>query len=131
MEQRQSVLTEALEAARAIEYEDSRSWAPSALAPQLPAEILGLALDAARTIQNKHARSRVLLALVLSLLLIQRASLRHLWPQTLRILAARTRTDFLTDLQALAPVLFILADQGGPTLVAVAQAVSDVGRWWP
>ena len=55
-----------------------------------------------------------------------------LWTETLPLLANRTRRNLLTDLTALTPFFIALA---GPNAAAelreLAQAVIDVGRWWP
>ncbi len=49
------------------------------------------------------------------------------WPETLRLLAARTRKDLLSDLRALEPVLFALG--GEETVAETFRAIQHVGRW--
>lgn len=52
-----------------------------------------------------------------------------LWCETLHLLAYHTREDLLVDLQALIPAIVAL---GGPdALEETAQAIEDVGSWWP
>jgi hypothetical protein len=60
---------------------------------------------------------------------ISLAGLYPLWCETLRDQSKQTRTDLLSDLGALAPVIAAL---GGPeALEDTAQAIEDVGHWWP
>jgi hypothetical protein len=48
------------------------------------------------------------------------------------VLANRTRQDLLSDIRALTPVLIALAGPNAAAeLAEVAQAILDVGRWWP
>ncbi len=61
--ERDQALREAVAAARAIEYEWSRSAALAALAPHLTAPLLGEALEAARSIEYQQHRSAALAAL--------------------------------------------------------------------
>jgi hypothetical protein len=126
------VLAEALSAARAIRDEQARAAALIPLAPHLPAGLLSEALNAARAIGDVGYRSRALAALVLRLVVLPSQDLRPLWAQTLPCLAARTRRDLLTDLRSLTPVLLALARRNASTeLREVAQAITDVARWWP
>lgn len=57
------------------------------------------------------------------------ATLYPLWCETLHILASRTRGNVLLDIQALAPVIAALG--GKEALFATAQAIIEVGRWFP
>ena len=118
------MLGEALEAARAIEDEGSRSAALAALAPRLaelgqPAE----ALEAARAIGDEGSRSEALAGLALRLAELPPATLYPLWSKTIRLSATRTREDLLGDLCALVPVLAAL---GGTE--ATAETFRDPGR---
>ena len=61
--ERDQALREAVAAARAIEFEGSRSRALAALAPHLTAPLLGEAVEAARAIGDERSRSRALAAL--------------------------------------------------------------------
>lgn len=57
------------------------------------------------------------------------ANLYPLWRESLPVLASRPRSHLLTDLRALQPVILPL---GGEAAAAeTAQAILDVGRWWP
>ena len=129
-----ALLAEALAAARAMGSEESRSAALAALARQLaehPA-LLAEALAAARAIGYEESRSQALAALAPHLAYLAGPALSALWMETLPLLAARTRQHLLVDLRALTPVLAALAGSDAPTeLREVAQAVSDVARWWP
>jgi hypothetical protein len=58
-----------------------------------------------------------------------RQALYPFWNKLLFLLSQRTRSDFLSNLGALAPVLSAL---GGPGAVAkVVVAIQTVSRWWP
>jgi hypothetical protein len=52
-----------------------------------------------------------------------------LFGETLTALAARGRSDFLSDLAALTPWLEALATPDD--LAAIAQSIVDVSRCWP
>jgi hypothetical protein len=129
---RGAVLAEALQAARAIGDEGARSRALAALAPHLPEGLLAEALQAARAIGDEGARSGALAALAPHLATLPRPDLARLWAETLPVLAARTRRGPLAELRSLTPVLVALEGRNAPTeLGETAQAISDVGRWWP
>ncbi|MFN3374162.1 MAG: hypothetical protein ACK44M_11400, partial [Chloroflexus sp.] len=120
---------EALAAARAIKGEWWRAEALGALAPHLPAGLLGEALAAARAIEDAEKCAEALGALAPHLAELPRAQLYKSWAETLPILAQRRRRDLLADLRALTPVIAAL---GGEKAVAeAARAIADVGQWWP
>ena len=114
------MLGEALEAARAIGDERSRSAALAALAPHLTAPLLGEALEAARAIGDEWSRSAVLAALAPHLtapLLGEARAIKHEWSAALAGLAPWSRSKVLA---ALAPwsrsaVLAALAPRLAPT----------------
>ncbi|MDZ8228321.1 hypothetical protein, partial [Nostoc sp. ChiVER01] len=113
--------------ARAIQSEDSRASALSALADKLP-ELLPEALAAARAIQYEYSRASALSALASGLSQMPNAKLFPLWQDTLHKLSVRTRPNLLQDIKALFPVIFAL---GGEAATAeVARAIVDVARWW-
>ena len=75
------------------------------------------------------ARAQPLAALSPQLARLCRDEIRPFWEETLRLSATRSRRDLLTDLAALAPVIFAL---GGPEAIEeTCRAIEDVGRWWP
>ncbi|MGF1977677.1 MAG: hypothetical protein RMY30_019130, partial [Nostoc sp. CmiSLP01] len=127
------LLPEALAAARAIQDEDFRAKALSALAKKLPPELLPEALAAARAIQSEryHAEAlsaEALSALANSLSQMPSTELFPLWQDTLHELSLRTRPNLLQDIKALFPVIFALG--GEAATLEIARAIVDVGRWW-
>ncbi|MFN6493611.1 hypothetical protein [Nostoc sp. DedQUE03] len=121
-------LSEALEAALAIQDEWSRAQALSALADKLPDVLLPQALEAALAIQSERFRAQALSALASGLSQMPNAKLFPLWQNTLHELSVRTRPNLLQDIKALFPVIFAL---GGEAATAeVARAIVDVARWW-
>jgi len=123
------ILPEALAAARAIQDERYRANALRALADKLPPELLPEALAAARAIQDKDSRAYALRALAESLSQMPAAELFSLWQDTLHELSLRTRPHLLQDIKALFPVIFALGGEAA-TLLEIARAIVDVGRWW-
>jgi hypothetical protein len=90
-----------------------RFRALGALTPHLPAELLSQALDDARSIGDEGSRST-------------------LWTETLVVLAARTSPNLLADIHNLVPVLAALACKDAATeFREIAQAITNVARWWP
>ncbi len=121
-------LQKAFAAARAIQDEDYRANALSALAEKLPPELLPEALAAARAIQSEDSRAYALSALADSLSQMPSTELFPLWQGTLHELSLRTRRDLLQDIKALFPVIFALG--GEAATVELVRAIQDVGRWW-
>jgi hypothetical protein len=131
---RVTVLQEALTEARAIEREDAlaeywRARVLSLLAPHLSESLLQEALTVAREIESEDARAQALEGLVPHVKQLPVVRLYSLWCETLRRLATRTRRDLLSDIQALVPVIAALG--GREALVATAQAIIEVGKWFP
>jgi hypothetical protein len=91
--------------------------------------LLGEALAAARTLGDEDLRAEVLAALAPHLARLSQDLLHPLWTETLHTLAIRARRLLLADLQVFIPVIFALG--GLQTMVETAQAIRDVGRWWP
>jgi hypothetical protein len=134
--EQEAAVFEALQAARAILDEGTRSGALAALAPQLPAgqreAVLAEAVQAARALGDEWARAEALAALAPQLAGFPRATLTSLWLETIVVLSTRSRQDLLADLQALIPVLNALAgDDASAEFREISQAIMDVGRWWP
>jgi len=104
----------------------------SSLPQMLPREDLKETLRIARDVENTRARGKMLSALASPLAnwaKRNRNAVHDLWRETLHTLARRTRRDLLSDLSALAPLIYAL---GGPeAIVGTFQAIQDVGRWWP
>jgi hypothetical protein len=120
--QREAVLAEAWQAARAIRHEGARSRALAALAPHLPTGLLAEALQAARALGDEGARSRALAALAPQLPAGQReAVLAEAW-QAAR--AIRHEGACSEALAALAPQLpaGLLAQA-----LQAARALGDIG----
>ncbi|MGB9800252.1 MAG: hypothetical protein ACPLUL_09185, partial [Thermanaerothrix sp.] len=92
-------------------------------------DLLPEALAAAREIQDAYRRAKVLSALAAHRALLSHPVLYPLWAETLPILASRTRTDLLSDLPALIPLIHALG--GEQAIVETFRAIQDVGRWWP
>jgi hypothetical protein len=106
-----------------------RAHVLATLAPHLPEPLLREALAAARTLGDADLRARALTALAPQLATLSQALLHPLWTETLHTFSIRTRRYLLADLQVFIPVIFAL---GGIQAVAeTAQAIQDVGRWWP
>jgi hypothetical protein len=123
------LIPDALRMARTIEDERLRADALVALAPRLGADLLPDALEAARAIKDARHRTCALAALASPLAKIPRELLLPVWKKTLDHSATRLRSDLLSDLSALAPVIAAL---GGPEAIEEAcRAIEDVGRWWP
>jgi serine/threonine protein kinase len=116
-------------------YEGICSPALAAQAPYLPeegAQELVKAWQAALAIGSEWHCSDTLAALAPQLAGLPTPELASLWTQTLHRLAVRTRRDLLADLRSLTPVLAALAGPNAPTeLREIAQAITDVARWWP
>ncbi|OUL23253.1 hypothetical protein BV378_21420, partial [Nostoc sp. RF31YmG] len=90
-------------------------------------ELLPEAL-AADAFEDKLDRADALSALASGLSKMPNAKLFLLWQDTVDELSVRTRSDLLSDIKALFPVIFAL---GGEAATAeLAHAIVDVGRWW-
>ncbi len=121
---------EALEAARAIGDEWSRSQALAALAPHLaPRRRSARRWRRRGPSGTSESRSEVLAALAPRLAELPPATLSPLWSRTIRLSATRTREGLLGDLCALVPVLAALG--GAEATAETFRAIQDVGRWWP
>ena len=76
---------------------------------------------------NRHAAALALLAP--SVATLPPELCRQLWCEVVPLLTLRRRSDLLSDLVALKPVVLALTDSSGA--LAVFQAFDDIGRWWP
>jgi hypothetical protein len=97
--------------------------------PHLAEASLGQALKAARAIGDELVRLDALVRLAPRLSAQSPGALYPLWRQTLPILANRTRSNLLSDLGALLPIILRLG--GAQAAAALFTAIQDVGRWWP
>jgi hypothetical protein len=124
---------EALAVARALPDEKVRAQALGDLAPHLsePLQVTVLqeALTVARALPDKYWRAQMLAALMPHMKQLPIVRLYSLWCETLRILAARTRPDLLSDVGTLVSVITVLG--GKEVLVATAQAIIEMGKWFP
>jgi hypothetical protein len=129
------LLGEALTAVRAIVHVSEFAYALSSLAPHLPAELWGEALTNVRAIGHEYYRAKALSSLAhpLATWLNQRDSLVYrIWVETLSVLAASPRPQFLRDLTALMPFLLALAgDEAAPAAEGIYHAIQEVCGWWP
>jgi hypothetical protein len=128
-----SLLQKALAADRALEEKRYRAWALEELAPHLSeplqTEALREALAAARATEDVYSRTSTLAGLIPHLEHLPSATLYPLWCETLHVRALRTRRDLLLDIQALSPVISALG--GKEALAATAQAIIEIGKWFP
>ena len=156
---KEKALQSALKAAQAIEDEEYRAQALTALADKLPEvlpealkaaqaikyeeyraqaltaladklpEVLPEALKAAQAIENERYRAQALTALAPRLFQMPEVELFPLWQVMLKALSLRIRTELLQDLTVLQPVILTL---GGETaLKELSCAIQDVAQWWP
>ncbi|BCL80763.1 hypothetical protein ccbrp13_32280 [Ktedonobacteria bacterium brp13] len=87
------------------------------------------ALVAVRAIARKRNRALALAGLAPHIKQLPVVELYPLWCATIHILAARTRSDLLCDIEALVPVIEVLGEK--EALVATVQAIIEVGKWFP
>lgn len=118
-----------LEVTRGITDESDRAHALAGLAPYLSAPQLHDALEIAQALTSESVRVQVLAALALNLKHLPVVRLYSLWGQTLHTLSMRTRSNLLSDIRALAPLIAALGEK--EALVATIQAVIEVGKWFP
>ena len=129
------MIPEVLAMARRISYVN-RAVALCSLGSSYPnyrnskGRLLEEALATAREVDSASSRQRALCTLAPSW--IEQTDSHFalsLWLATLPVLANRGRSDLLKDLRDLASVVFALGGQS--SVVDTAQAILDVGRWWP
>lgn len=120
---------EMLKIAQTLENDWVRAAIYGRLAPYLSEETLLEALTLAGNIPSSSARMEILASLSPELAKLPRSQLIGLWQGILPVLAARPREELLPDLRALMPVIAVLGGERAPT--DTAQAVVEVGQWWP
>ncbi len=121
-------LPQALEAAQAIQHEYYRAKAFMALTDELTPETLPQALETAQATESEYYRAPALTALASHLINVNDSDCFSLWKGSMHFLSYRTRPDLLSDMAALAPVIFALS---GAKPIQVMEAIQDVARWWP
>lgn len=85
------------------------------------------ALVLARSSNNTELRATTLSKITPYLAQISVEELYPLWSDTLHILGQRSRTDLMTDLHTLEPMLSALEYT---SVDRIAEAIQQVGRWW-
>jgi len=120
------ILSEALEAARAIPDETYQAEALVLIAPHLPETLLPEPLEGVLDIQSEYNHAEPFSRLLPNL----KSSYFDFsfWKKNLDVLAHRTRKDLLQDISALSPVIITLG--GKEALAATALAIQEVGRQW-
>ena len=87
------------------------------------------ALETARAMADEDRRAEALAGLAPHVKQLPVVRLYFLWNETLHILAIRTRSNLLSDIQALVPLIVALGEKDA--LVATMQAIIEVGKWFP
>ena len=108
-----------------MQEEEHRDQALMALVNKLPSYLLSMALDATHTIEKQEYRAQSLT--VLASQLVNDPNRFVLWKNLLHFLAYRTRSNLLSDVAALTPVLAAFGDEA---MAENAQAIQDVAKWW-
>lgn len=83
----------------------------------------------ARGIKSRDDRRKLFTALASPLADLPDDLLHPIWCETLHLLATRHRSDLLSDLTALAPVIHALG--GDDAIDEIVLAIRDTGRWYP
>lgn len=99
------------------------------LAPYLSLDQLSEVCSMVCSIEHTSDRGEKLLRLLPYLMRLSKTDLYNLWLGKLLTLSRRSRNDLLADLEILGCLIGYL---GGTSAIAeTAQAIEDVGRWWP
>jgi len=122
-------ISEAFDIALAIRDEWRRTEALVALAPYMSKELVLKVVEASVAIRGEENRVKLLGGLASALIPPEFPGLFPLWCDTLHRCAQHTRPDLLKDLKLLSPALALLG--GREAILETAQALQDVGRWWP
>ena len=86
-------------------------------------------LSLARSIKDGSSQAETLAALASRLAELPQTDLYTIWCELLTLLSHHTRADLLSDLELLSKLLAHLGKTAA--ISETAQAVQDVGRWWP
>lgn len=127
--QKTKILDEALSAARKIKNDYWRAKALSDIASKFPdAQKIEFRLEAFSATNRIHDR-----VAIINLPTQEEAEEESIylssWALAIYDLSTMSRSDFLSDLSSLAPLLARLG--GDEALRETIQAIEDVGRWWP
>jgi hypothetical protein len=126
--QRAEVLPEAFAFIRDLDRSLDPAQDLEELAPYLDAPQRAIAMEAALKL-DAWRRAEALAALAPHFANDAPEDIVEIWKKSLRNLSANSRAAVCADLSALAPLIEVI---GGPAGVrGLAQAVLDVGRWWP
>ena len=117
-----------LEVARAIRYEGARAKALAGLTPHLPESLLGEALEAARAIGDEGDRAKALAALANHVKKLPLSTLYPLWCKALHALGGGIRSDLLSGINNLMPVITILGQKS--VAEEIMHNIKDTGQWW-
>ena len=123
------IYSEALEAARNIRDESYRARALSALAPQLPENLLSEALEAVRNIRDESYRAPVLSAIIPNVNNMFDSFPYDFWCEVIHSMASFKRKELLEELGKHNNIIMELGSL--ETIREIADAVHDVGRWFP
>ena len=122
------------EAGRIAEDPDQKARLVKLVAPWLPSEYLGEAVERVRTLDTagyvyRRSRAEALRSLAPRLASLEPETFTALCQTTLRVSATQARDELLWDLPALAPAFEAIA---GPALVReAALGIGTVTKWWP
>ncbi|AKB49896.1 regulatory protein [Methanosarcina barkeri str. Wiesmoor] len=126
-------MEKALEIASNIQSDYSRSSALSSLVPHFDghrkAEFMEKALEIASNIQSDYSRAKAL-CFILSLMRNSPVNkLYFLWRRIIQILKEDTRSNLLSNIITLIPIMNDLG--GDETLFEISRAIIDVSNWFP
>ncbi len=124
----ENLLPQALETARNIKNESDRAQVLSSLAPHLP-EICSEALEVARNIKNESDRAQVLSSITLNVDKMFDSFPYDFWCELIHSLASLTRRELLVKIGQNSHIIKELGSS--ETFREIADAVDDVGRWFP
>ena len=82
-----------------------------------------------RLIRSDLEHAEALAELAEYMVSLRPVGLYPMWDEALRRLATHSRKKLLNDLSALTPVVGALG--GAEALAELAEAIDDVGQWWP
>ncbi len=123
------IWSEALSAARSIGDEYYRADVLSSLAPHLPENLVPEALEAARSIGDESSRARVLSSLTANVHKMFGFFPYDFWCELIHSLASLKRRELLDKIGEHSDIIKELGSS--ETFREIANAVDDVGRWFP
>ena len=122
------------EASRIAEDPDQQARLVKLVAPWLPSEYLGEAVERVRTLDTtgyvyQRSRAEALRSLAPRLASLEPETFTTLCQTTLRVSATQARDELLWDLPALAPAFEAMA--GAALIREAALGIGTVTKWWP